>query len=102
MPPVTETAACGTTTWDLTAGQHIDVGTVTVSNDATNLYVTYTLDDPDYPDATFGTLHLWVGTDLATMPATPQGSPIPGQFPYKAGTAPYPDSTGTTMIDGVV
>ena len=89
-----QTAACGTTTWDLTAGHTIDVGTVTVSNDATNLYVTYTLDDPDYPDATFGTLHLWVGTDLANMPAAPNGAPIPGQFPYKAGTAPYPDSTG--------
>jgi hypothetical protein len=76
------TDTCGTTSWDLTAGQTIDVGTVTVSNDANNLYVTYTLDDPDYVNACFGTLHLWVGNDLSLMPATPQGSPIPGQFPY--------------------
>jgi hypothetical protein len=34
--------ACGTTTWDLTAGQTIDVGSVTVSNDLNNVYVTYT------------------------------------------------------------
>lgn len=78
---------CGTTTWDLTAGQTIDVGSVTVSNDATNLYVTYAL---DYPGATFGTLHLWVGSDLANVPANPQGTPVPGQFPYK------PDASGLT------
>jgi hypothetical protein len=72
--------ACGTTTWDLTAGQTIDVGSVTVENDADNLYVTYTL---DYSGACFGTLHLWVGDDLADMPQTGQGSPIPGQFPYQ-------------------
>jgi hypothetical protein len=71
--------ACGTTTWNLTAGQTIDVGSVTVSNDVTNLYVTYTL---DYPGATFGTLHLWAGTDLLNLPKTSNGTPIPGQFPY--------------------
>ena len=49
--------ACGTTTWNLTAGQTSDVGSVTVSNDTDNLYVKY---DLDYPGATFGTLHLWV------------------------------------------
>jgi hypothetical protein len=70
---------CGTTTWNLIAGQTIDVGSVTVSNDATNLYVTYKL---DYPGAYFGTLHLWAGSDLTNVPSNPQGTPIPGQFPY--------------------
>lgn len=96
---------CPTTTWTLWAGQTNDVGSVSVTNDSTNLYVTYTLDYQDptclvdtdgdgMPDteseaveAEFGTLHLWVGdTDptgpLSTMPATGQGTPIPGQFPY--------------------
>ena len=70
---------CGTTVWDLTAGQTNKVGTVTVSNDQTNLYVTYTLNDPL---ATFGNLHLWVGNDLLNLPKTGTGNPIPGQFPF--------------------
>lgn len=81
------------TVWDLTAGQTIKVGTVTVTNDADNLYVTYAL---TYPDATFGTLHLWAGNNLANMPATGQGAPIPGQFPYQH------DATGLTTYTFVV
>jgi hypothetical protein len=71
---------CGTTTWNLTAGQTIDVGSVTVANDNTNLYVTYKL---DYTGAYFGTLHLWIGNDLTNVPSNPQGVPVPGQFPYQ-------------------
>jgi hypothetical protein len=80
---------CGTTTWNLTAGQTIDVGSVTVGNDAENLYVTYKL---DYPGAYFGTLHLWAGNDIANVPANPQGTPVPGQFPFKYTP---PDNTTT-------
>lgn len=79
--------SCGTTTWALTAGQHINVGTVTVSNDLDNIYITYALTDPT---ATFGTLHAWVGNDLLNVPANNQGTPVPGKFPYK------PDATGLT------
>jgi hypothetical protein len=82
-----QTTPCGTTTWDLTAGQTTNVGTVTVSNDLDNLYVTYTL---TYPGATLGTLHLWVGNDLLTLPKAGNGAPIPGQFPYQQ------DATGAT------
>lgn len=71
---------CEATTWQLTAGQTTDVGTVTVSNTATELTVTYTL---TYSGATFGTLHLWVGDDLADVPKNGQGVPVPGQFPYQ-------------------
>lgn len=85
--------ACGTTTWNLTAGQNMDVGSVTVSNDAENLYVKY---DLDYPGATFGTLHLWAGTDLVLIPKNSQGIPQPGQFPYK------PDATGLTTYTVIV
>ena len=70
---------CPTVTWNLYAGQTKDVGSVSVTNDdaAKMIYVTYTL---DAPGATFGELHLWVGTDLTLMPQTPKGAPIPGQF----------------------
>lgn len=76
--------ACGATTFNLTAGQTIHVGSVTVSNDASNLYVTYSL---DYLGATFGTLHLWVGNDLLNVPANKNGTPIPGQFCSALGGA---------------
>lgn len=83
----TSTCTPGPAVWKLTAGQTIEVGTVTVDNDETNLYVTY---DLTYPGATFGTLHMWAGNDLANLPRAttggpnPQpGAPIPGQFPYK-------------------
>ena len=86
-----QTAGCGTTTWDLTAGQTTNVGSVTVSNDLDNLYVTYTL---SYGSAVFGNLQVWVGNDLANMPKVQNGPnagiPIPGQFPYKV------DATGLT------
>jgi hypothetical protein len=84
--------ACGETTWTLTAGQTIDVGSVTVSNDANNVYVTYTL---TYPDATFGNLHAWVGNSLLNLPANPQGIPVPGQFCQADGGA-CADATGLT------
>jgi hypothetical protein len=90
---------CPDVTWDLIAGQHYDVGSITVTNDSTNLYVTYTL-DPDVRDTrtnaicvptvdpSFGTLHLWVGDNdptgaVTTMPKAGNGAPIPGQFPYQ-------------------
>ena len=89
---------CGETVYDLWAGQTNLVGSITVANDLDNVYITYTLDyqDPACPDgavdAEFGTLHLWIGEDLASVPAVANGpnagTPIPGQFPYK------PDATG--------
>ncbi|HEX2527846.1 MAG TPA: hypothetical protein VHL31_16305 [Geminicoccus sp.] len=93
-------ATCVPTVWDLTAGQTIKVGTVTVSNDTTYLYVTYKLDTTTQPTAKFGTLHLWAGTDLTLLPAVKNGPnagiPIPGQFPFITGKSPFPDATGTT------
>lgn len=80
-------ATCGSTTFDLYAGQHLDVGSVTVSNDSDNLYVNYHL---DYQGASFGTLHAWAGGDVLDVPSNKQGTPVPGQFPYK------PDATGLT------
>lgn len=72
-------AVCNPGIWDLTAGQTIKVGTVSMSNDALNLYVTYKL---TYTGATFGTLHTWVGDDISLVPSNAQGIPVPGQFPW--------------------
>jgi hypothetical protein len=69
---------CGTeTTCPLWAGQTINAGTLAIENDNTNLYVTYTT------TGIFDMLHLWVGTNFELMPQTNNGTPIPGQFPYK-------------------
>jgi hypothetical protein len=100
---------CNVTTWNLTAGQTIDVGSVSVSNDATNIYVTYTLDYQnstcsDGPvDAEFGNLHVWIGNDLLQLPATngnaqcPGGVPQPGQFcQADPGHSACADATGLT------
>lgn len=73
--------ACGTKTYDLTGGQTYVVGAVEVSNDETNLYVTYKF-LPTVNNPWFGNLHLWVGTDLATLPRNDGGAPINVQFPY--------------------
>lgn len=61
----------------LYAGQHIEAGSITVSNDNSTIYVTYqttggwVLDD----------LHLYVG-DLSGLPTNGGGNPQIGQFPY--------------------
>jgi hypothetical protein len=87
---------CTPIVWNLTAGQTINVGTVTVTNDATNIYVTYALTAPCWE---FGTLHLWIGSDLNNVPKNPQGTPVPGQFCRAAGSGGAcftPSSSGTT------
>jgi len=61
----------------LFAGQTIDVGTITIGNDADFLYVTYTTTGSWYLDQT----HLYVGSFEGAP--TSNGNPIPGQFPYK-------------------
>ncbi|MGE0882751.1 MAG: hypothetical protein AB7P14_04355 [Blastocatellales bacterium] len=89
---LSQAEACGVTTWNLIAGQTIDVGSVTVSNDADNIYVTYAL---DYPGACFGTLQVWVGNSLLNLPANQNGTPIPGQFCQSDGGSCY-DAHGLT------
>lgn len=89
-------AAFGTTA-DMIAGNPSPppanvVGTVEVTNDGTNLTVTYTITDPDY---IITSTHLHVTTidpaGLANykkvagaMPQTKQGNAIPGQFDYSS------------------
>lgn len=74
---------CGEpTTVTLIAGQHINAGTVTVTNDATNLYVTYSTAN----GWSLTELHLFAGA-CNKIPVNKPGNPIPGQFPYSANPA---------------
>lgn len=70
---------CPATTVTLFAGQTINAGTVSVTNDADYIYVTYTTANGWYLTQT----HLYVG-DCALIPVNNPGNPIPGQFPYSS------------------
>ncbi|HEX2684767.1 MAG TPA: hypothetical protein VHL77_12570, partial [Ferruginibacter sp.] len=61
----------------LIAGQTMNAGSVTVTNDASYIYVTYTTTNGWVLTET----HLYVG-DCALIPVNNPGNPIPGQFPY--------------------
>ena len=79
----------------LCAGQTMDIGTVTVNNDETNLYVTFTINEPGwYIDET----HVAVGDDVGDIPTTKKGNPIPGQFPYACDTLDPMATTCTATI----
>ena len=64
----------------LYAGQNIEVGVVKVWNDIEKLYVRYVITAPDW---CLTETHLHVATELAGIPQTKKGNPIPGQFDYK-------------------
>lgn len=75
-------AQCNTspTVVTLFAGRTMNAGTVTVTNDASNLYVTYATTSPwELTEA-----HLAVADTLAGIPQTQKGNPIPGRFAYSA------------------
>ena len=76
----------------LIAGQHTNIGTVTINNDLTNLTVTYNLTG----GATMSGSHLAVACTLAGIPQK-NGNPPPGQFPYQATHNP-PVTTYTYTI----
>lgn len=80
----------------LYAGQDIDVGTVSVWNDLTYLYVTYEITDPDW---VITETHLYVGkTDPNTGPPTGPLTSAPGQFPYDDDDATVTDTMVTYVI----
>lgn len=75
----TNKTGCLPESFELIAGQNTLIGSVSVTSDATNLYVTYTANS-----GTFGELHLWVGKSWATLPTTSntQENLKHGEFPY--------------------
>jgi len=76
---------CGTSTnVTLFAGQTINAGSVTVSNDANFIYVEYATTAPwQLIEA-----HLAIASTLDGIPQTHKGNPIPGRFPYTASFNP--------------
>ncbi len=79
----------------LCAGQHIDVGTVTVWDDGTDLYVEYETTDGWLMTET----HLAVENGEANIPQTKKGNPIPGHFTYSMEhDPPVPDYTYTITL----
>ena len=73
-------AACGAPTIvTLYAGQTIDAGTVTVSNDQDFLYVTYS----GANDWLLKETHLHIAASLAEIPQTKKGNPKVGGFDYQ-------------------
>ncbi|TFG59522.1 MAG: hypothetical protein E4H29_04120, partial [Deltaproteobacteria bacterium] len=101
FPMKAHSAPCGTTILDLTAGQTIPVGSVTVSNDANNIYVTYAIDTVNQTSATFGTLHLWIGDDLTKVDNGGITRPAPGKLSFISdgtvrGGYSFPSSAGST------
>lgn len=67
------------------AGQNINAGNLIISNDAANLYVTYSLTNDWQLKAT----HLHIASSLVGIPKNKQGIPVPGQFAYSNSFNPY-------------
>ncbi len=74
--PVTKTVS-------LMAGQTINAGTVTVTNDGTTLFVTYSTTN----GWAMSEVQLYVG-ELANAPQNNGGNPTPGRFPIKQNFSP--------------
>ena len=72
---------CGTPrSTTLYAGQTMVAGTINIYNDASNVYVQYSLQTP----WVMSDAHVAIATSLAGIPQTKTGNPIPGRFPYSA------------------
>ena len=77
---------CGTglQTQTLFAGQTTNAGTVTVGNDANNLYVTFTTTGGWELQKT----HLHIGDTLTPVPVNKGGNPVIGNFKYQTPHSP--------------
>lgn len=62
--------------YTLWAGQTINAGTVSISRDASTLYVAFETNS----NYLISTTHVWVGADLSAVPSNTNGIPVPGQF----------------------
>lgn len=85
------TPNCDSLKVDFMAGQHTDIGSIVVTADSSNLYVTYNTEGGWVLKET----QLYVGS-LSAMPQTPTGNPKIGNFPYKTShTSPTTSYTYT-------
>ncbi|HXO41446.1 MAG TPA: hypothetical protein VN999_08365 [Thermoanaerobaculia bacterium] len=75
----------------LFGGQTIDTGTVTISNDASSITITYATNDPWVISA----VHLAVANSLAGIPQNGNHNPLPGHFPIN--TTYNPPVTSVTF-----
>lgn len=84
------TTCSPTTSVDLIAARTTPVGTVEMSNDDENLYVTYrtSSDQPIRKTA------LFVGDEASAIPTSGGGNPRVGHFPYRAN---HPDGTSEVI-----
>jgi len=78
--------------YDYFAGQNINVGNLSVTNDDQNLYVTFNFTGNWYTQQT----HLYVGP-ASGMPINNANIPIPGQFPYATTHNPMTQSYTYTI-----
>lgn len=84
---------CGPQSCTIWAGQTSNAGTITVSNDSTNLYINIVLANGWTFRNVAESLKVWVGSDLTLIPMPPGGGrPNAGQFP----PAQKVNATGTT------
>jgi hypothetical protein len=78
--------SCPDQTANLIAGQHIDAGSVSITNDGDSLLVTITADAPWL----LSEAHVYAG--FGPAPTNRRGIVVPGQFPYKAAFSPATSS----------
>ncbi len=87
-------------TYGFWAGQHIDVGSLVVSNDEDNIYVTFNTSGNWWLQVT----HLHISTTLQGIPSNKKGTPVPGQFEYQTIHNPrvqtYTYSVPNTWAEG--
>ena len=85
-------AQCGSSEQvTLFGGQTIDTGTVTISNDASSITITYATNDPWVITA----VHLAVADSLDGIPQNKNNNPLPGHFPIN--TTYNPPVTSVTF-----
>lgn len=74
--------SCPAQASNLIAGQNIDAGDVSITNDDTNLYVQISTQDGWLLTET----HIFAGT--GAIPVNKKGTPVPGHFPYQNAFSP--------------
>lgn len=79
---------CETVTFELIAGQNIDAGYISVTNDADNLTITITTQD----GWSLSETHVSVQDSEDDIPQNKKGNPIPGHFEYSETHDPNVES----------